>query len=197
MKGDAPFTDYLAMPAHVLARLESGRPSPSQERRKEKALAKTDATAPSSKTVAMEVADPFDAANAELAESSSMEDERRPAPQAVVHPPAAANGLQPPHFWTWRVLASGFSAEECQQIRGLTPDELSDQLLQAAQNGQPIDPRWVLSRQQIAALEHVISNLPADQIPLRLGRLPPGIKPRDVEIFLLAQGPTKSKGSAS
>jgi len=183
MKG-AELVEQLRLDAQLLARLsvvtEISRKEPA-------AKPAVPVAAPS-----FDEPDPFDAANAELAESSSMEDERRPVPQAVVHPPAAANGLQPPHYWTWRVLASGFSAEECQQIRGLSSDELAEQLLQAAQSGQPIEPGWILTRQQISALDRLVGNAPADRVPSRLDTLPPGINPRDVQLYMLARGPAKT-----
>jgi ATP-dependent DNA helicase RecQ len=130
--------------------------------------------------------DPFEAANAELAEPAACDEEPVASPSPT-HRPDANHEARPPHYWTWRVLASGFSAEECQQIRGITADELCDHLLQAAKSGQPVEPRWVLNPQQLAALDRFVGKLPADRAASRLGNLPLGVKYRDVELYLLAR----------
>ena len=175
MKG-AELAEQLRLDAKLLAKL-----NPISEPSRNPPAPKLDPA------VSFDESDPFDVANAELAEPNSFEDDP-PASQQIVHPPAAANGVQPPHYWTWRVLASGFSAEECQQIRGLSPEELSQQLLQAARSGQPIEPAWILSREQISALDRQFSHLPPSQAAARLKALPPGITQREAELYLAARG---------
>ena len=140
MKSSAPLTERLAVPDHVLARLQSGRPSPSQERRKAKALAKTNspATTPDIDSVA---------------ESYSIEnsspvlgaDQAGRTAYSAVDAADSASGPQAPHYWTWRVLQAGFSAEECRRIRGLTEDELAEHLLQAAREGKQVAPHWMFN----------------------------------------------------
>jgi len=182
MKG-AELIEQLRLDARLLAKLnpvsEHGRSEPASQ--------------PTSSASASDFdePDPFDAANAELVEPSSFEDEPPPAPRQAIHPPATNQGLQPPHYWTWRVLASGFSAAECQQIRGLSADELCEHLLQAAQSGQPVEPGWVLNREQIAALERAAASQSPEQIKAGMKHLPPGISQRHWQLFLLMRRGTR------
>ncbi|HEX5104595.1 MAG TPA: RQC domain-containing protein, partial [Pirellulaceae bacterium] len=131
--------------------------------------------------------DPLEAANAELAEPAAFDDEPANSPSPT-HRPDANHEARPPHYWTWRVLASGFSAEECQQIRGITADELCDHLLQAAKSGQPVEPRWVLTTEQMATLAKRFGNMPADRTRTNRAQLPPDVTDRQVQIYLLGRG---------
>jgi ATP-dependent DNA helicase RecQ len=119
--------------------------------------------------------DPFDAPNDALGEPASFEDEPLPSSRQVLHPPESAQHAHPPHYWTWRVLASGFSAEECRQIRGLTAAELTSHLLDAATSGQPVEPRWVFTREQLAALDRLANT----------DSPPAGFTSREVELYRL------------
>jgi superfamily II DNA helicase RecQ len=187
MKGSATFTEHLAMPGHVLARLESGRPSPTQERRKADAMAKKRSAAPTSESDSIGSTDPFDAVNAELDEPLEVADEPPPAPRQVVHPSQASEHVHPPHYWTWRVLASGFSADECRQIRQLTAEELREHLLSAAQDGQPVDPRWLLTGAQIKALDNLLRGGSSRDEPDRWRNLPQGVTDQDARLFVLCR----------
>ena len=52
-------------------------------------------------------------------------DEASPdVPASLVAPPPAA--AQPAHYWTRRLLAAGFSVEECAAIRRLPRDVILD-----------------------------------------------------------------------
>jgi ATP-dependent DNA helicase RecQ len=181
MKGQAELTERLELHPRLIAKLEGvvRVENPSQSA----------PPAPHERNVPIEDSSPddFDVANAELA-ADFEPDEPLPSPaKHAIHPPQANHQAQPPHYWTWRVLASGFSADECCQIRGLSADELHDQLLHAAQDGQPVDPRWVLTSAQIAALDKLISRIPARSLPEQLPTLPAGIQERQAKLYLLTR----------
>ena len=188
MKGTTPFTEPLALPDHVLARLKSGQPSPSQERRKANAMARKTSPVSDLDLNSQKNADRLNAANAELAAEPETDELLIAPAQHTLHPPQSNHHTQPPHYWTWRVLASGFSADECCQIRGLSKDELHDQLILAVKNGQPVDPRWVLTSAQIAALDKVLSQRSATQLPEQLARIVPGLQERTARLYLLSRG---------
>jgi ATP-dependent DNA helicase RecQ len=184
MKGQTELTERLELHPVLIAKLEGvvrvenypqpAIPEPPTPRERPKPIEDTSSEA-------------FDAANVELAAAFDP-DELLPSPaKHALHPPQANRQTQPPHYWTWRVLASGFSADECCQIRGLSSDELHDQLLSAAQIGQPVDPRWVLTPAQIAALDKIVSRMPARQLPEQLPDLPPGIHERQARLYLLSR----------
>ena len=42
---------------------------------------------------------------------------------------------RPNFYWTWRLLADGYTAEECAAIRQLSPEEILDHALRAAEGG--------------------------------------------------------------
>jgi hypothetical protein len=139
--------------------------------------------------------DPFaDANSADLANFADVtaefdeppQEEPAAKPARTVH--TAVNHVASPHYWTWRVLAAGFSAEECRQIRGLDPDTLFDHVLRAAREGQPIDATWLLTTEQLAALAAAVGDGSPARLKSVLARLPPGIKYRDVQVYLLSHG---------
>jgi hypothetical protein len=120
----------------------------------------------------------------------------RPAPENHDEPTTKAAGLAAadrsatPHFWTWRVLSAGISADECRQIRGLDADTLYDHVLRAGREGQPVEAAWLLSGQQIATLDTLIGTRPLSEIRALAAHLPPGIKFRDVQLYLLSKNQT-------
>ena len=92
------------------------------------------------------------------------------------------------------MLAAGFSPEECRQIRRLSDDDLAEDLLRAARDGCPVEAAWVLTREQLAALDKLVGGLPTDQLHARLAKLPIGIRYRDVQLYLLSRGLAEQNG---
>jgi len=68
-----------------------------------------------------------------------------PAPRPPEAAPAAAGPSlpeaepagqpRPPHYWTWRLLADGYSVQECAEIRQLDEATIVDHLARAAEEG--------------------------------------------------------------
>jgi hypothetical protein len=94
---------------------------------------------------------------------------------------------RPPHYWTWRVLAAGFSAEQCQLIRQIDSEVVFDQVLRAAREGLAVDPRWLLSTEQLAALVELVGDESPERIRPLLANLPAGLRYRDVQLYLLTR----------
>ena len=109
-----------------------------------------------------------------------------PAPPSPT-PPPIANHVASPHYWTWRVLAAGFSADECRKIRKLDEDVLFDHVLRAAREGRQVEARWLLSPEQLATLEAAMGDGGQAAVQALLARLPAGIKYRDVQLYLLSR----------
>jgi ATP-dependent DNA helicase RecQ len=67
-------------------------------------------------------------------------------PEDVPDPRHAVPGLSVPgYYWTWRLLAAGFSPGECVAIRGLESEEVVlDHALRAAEAGYEVRPEWCL-----------------------------------------------------
>ena len=64
---------------------------------------------------------------------------------------------RPSFYWTWRLLADGYSADHCAAIRRLTPDQVLDHAVQAAEDGLHVDCRWLLTSAQLAMVRDLIA----------------------------------------
>src|SRR5206468_6829550 len=89
--------------------------------------------------------------------------------------------------WTWKVLAAGFTADECQQIRGLDRAALVKHVLAIARDGGEFDLAWIFTHERRAALARLVSNGAAKSLTAVLSRLPPEITPEETELFWLAE----------
>ncbi|MEK6235183.1 MAG: HRDC domain-containing protein, partial [Planctomycetales bacterium] len=106
-----------------------------------------------------------------------------------VSPPKAENKKnsaesQPSHYWTWRLLADGFTAEECQVIRGLASETIVDHAIQSLDCGRPVDLRWFFTPELISILTKEIGPGQPEQINPLLARLPQGFRHDQVRLFL-------------
>lgn len=91
---------------------------------------------------------------------------------------------QPKHFWTWRLVQSGFSFAECQEVLKIDEDLVYDHLLRAAEEGYPFDIRWVLPAELIQELEQVIGPERPKRLREVFAQLPKGTRPEEVKLFL-------------
>jgi ATP-dependent DNA helicase RecQ len=173
MKGEAQLTEPLAI-SEALAKKLGGAP----------AKPAAPATTPRDLTPVADDFDPFAEANAQIDEPPAAA--ATPRANHVVHP--AASPASGSHYWTWRVLSAGFSADECRQIRGLDPDTLFEHILRAAREGQPIDAAWLLTSKQISQLSAALDDAPPARLRSLLENLPTGMKYRDVQLYLLSRG---------
>ena len=99
---------------------------------------------------------------------------------------------QPSHYWTWRLLAAGFTPEECATIRSLSAEVVLDHALRAADAGLAIDPLWFLAPELIARIERVIGPGSPTRIRPLLERLPRGTRYEEVQLVLKSRRtPTK------
>jgi len=97
---------------------------------------------------------------------------------------AAPGPVAGSHYWTWRVLASGFSVAECMAIRGLEREVVLDHALRAADAGWTVDPGWFLSPENLQALAAVIGPETPERIRPLLSQLPAGTRYEEVQLFL-------------
>lgn len=91
---------------------------------------------------------------------------------------------RPTHYWTWRLLHDGYSLEDCIAIRGLERELVLDHALRAIEAGWPVEARWFLSSEQIAAFDQVIGPAEPARIRPLLERLPRGTRYEDVQLYL-------------
>jgi ATP-dependent DNA helicase RecQ len=125
-----------------------------------------------------------------------------PSPPAVVPtsdkaapPPPAAKEQSPlsapPHYWTWRLLADGYSPQQCLQIRNLTRELLLEHLLEAVDQGLEVSPEWALSAEKIGLIAAACRG--RDSIGLRtlIEELHGFVAPAELEIYLAATARSK------
>ncbi len=46
-------------------------------------------------------------------------------------------------YWTWRLFRDGYSAEQVERIRRMDRNAVAEDLAEAAENGQQVDPNWL------------------------------------------------------
>ncbi len=100
---------------------------------------------------------------------------------AAPQPPART---PPSCYWTWRLLSAGFSADECEAIRGVSRDVLLDHLLRALDEGMPVRAEWCLGPELLGALERAVAGQSRPPIRSLLARLPAGTRHAEVQLFL-------------
>jgi ATP-dependent DNA helicase RecQ len=111
-----------------------------------------------------------------------------PAPAALV---AASQRVSTDHsgteyYWTWRLLADGYSLDECQQIRGLSPEAVLSHLLRAVEQGREVALTWGLAGEQIALLSSAIRGRNAVSARTLFEELHGAVTAEAIEFFLAA-----------
>lgn len=91
---------------------------------------------------------------------------------------------RPSHYWTWRLLTGGFSATECESIRGLSREEVLDHALRSLEEGRTLPVEACLSRELLAALTEIVGSDRPRQIRSLLPRLPAGTRYEEVELYV-------------
>ena len=185
MKGAASLEEPLPLDNQLGLRLRAISAQPAQK--SQPATAKSAAPAIRA-TPAASPADDLDELNAFLAATDDIPIDTETA--------ASASPLsRPPHYWTWRVFAAGFSLDECQQIRALGREKVLDHLLAAARAGESIPVDRILTIEHQSQLDSLLSNGAPKTLDSLVLRLPPTISPIEAELYLLATastGPSKS-----
>lgn len=91
---------------------------------------------------------------------------------------------QPRHYWVWRMLSAGFSAQECQAALGMDADDLLDAALRAAEEGWPVASEWCLSNDEQMRLGQLVSREPEIKRRPQSAKLPPGLSYQHLQWFL-------------
>ncbi len=99
--------------------------------------------------------------------------------------PADASA-RPTHYWTWRLLAAGFSADECAAIRALSRETVLEHALKAMEEGRAVPVEQCLSKDVRTALARLIRGKTLPDAPALLARLPAGTTHQEVRLFLAA-----------
>lgn len=104
-------------------------------------------------------------------------------PESPVEPTVTIQPEYPTYYWTWRLMADGYSLEACAAIRSLDEMNLLGHLVQAAQQGLAVDMNWLLTIEQQKALAGLISSPSAERHREDPAHLPFGIRREHLQLF--------------
>lgn len=99
----------------------------------------------------------------------------------------------PTHYWTWRLLAAGFTVAECQAIRGLSREEVVDHALRAVQEQRRVEPAWFFSEHELQRLAAVVGPGTPQKLRGLLPKLPAGMRYEELRLYVLARGQTADR----
>ena len=88
------------------------------------------------------------------------------------------HSVQPNFFWTWRLLADGYSMDHLRQVRQIDEETIFNHVLRATENNLPVKAEWLLSNEKIASLNEFISQNPSDRTSKLISKLPAHCSPQ-------------------
>lgn len=91
---------------------------------------------------------------------------------------------KPNFYWTWRLLHDGYPAEQCEQIRNVSAEDLLDHALLALEHNLPVRADWFLSKNDLAALENAVGKKPPSRMRALLDQLPDNLRYEHVRLYV-------------
>ena len=103
-----------------------------------------------------------------------------------IHGPAEpeADVPRPSHYWTWRLLAAGFTPDESAAIRGLERKIVIDHALRAVDSGWTVRAEWCFSSAALAVLREAVGDGSHEQIRPLMAQLPDNFRYEDVKLYI-------------
>jgi ATP-dependent DNA helicase RecQ len=111
----------------------------------------------------------------------------KPATPPSAEPALPSDATSRPFYWTYRLLAAGFSPQDCAAIRRLDEEVILDHAIQAVENGWPLRPEWCVAPKLIESLDRLVSHEASPMIRPLLAELPPGTRYQAVQLYLLCR----------
>jgi hypothetical protein len=120
---------------------------------------------------------------AELTETSIRIDD--PTPTSESDTPAVDIPSRPraSYYWTWKLLADGYSLADCEAIRGMDQTILISHLSRAVDEGLCVQTQWFLSDEQISVVELLVRKAPQERHRDMIGQLPAGVAYEHVALY--------------
>ena len=100
-----------------------------------------------------------------------------PAPQTV----------QPTFYWTWRLLADGYSIDHLRQVRQIDEETVFDHAIRAIENDYPAELNWLLPEDKICSISRFLTEHPSDRPSSLLSKLPSELASHELMYFLKCQ----------
>lgn len=92
--------------------------------------------------------------------------------------------VQPSYYWTWRLLTQGYRPHHIEQIRRMDMPTIFSHALRAAENGMPMQCKWLMEDDHIATLQQFLSARPGRKTASLLAELPEGITADQLLLFV-------------
>ena len=92
--------------------------------------------------------------------------------------------VKPNFYWTWRLLHDGYTAEQSEQIRQLSAEDLLDHVLLALEHDLPIEAEWFLSEDELAILDDAVGEKPPRRMRALLDELPDDMRYEHVRLYV-------------
>lgn len=102
---------------------------------------------------------------------------------------------RPGFYWTWRVLSLGASLEECAAIRGLTHEEIYNDLLRGADAGLKVDPQWAIPEPLMQLIREKCNERRVSAVAPLVAELQGQASPQQVALYLKCCLPLNSGGN--
>ena len=144
MRSEKPLPANLKLDRELITKLRDIRPAPETKREPPAA-----APPPHFAEASYEAYEPASFAVTDFEPSPPAFEEAAYTPPEPAEPPPAA---RPDFYWTWKLLHTGFSPEECRAIRQLDEAAYLIHLLRAVDEGLAVEWSWGLSREQFELL---------------------------------------------
>jgi ATP-dependent DNA helicase RecQ len=98
------------------------------------------------------------------------------------------DSIQPSFFWTWRMIADGYSLDHVLQARGIDRNTVFDHLNRAAESGHFVAAKWLLSSDKIQRFEQLCREISSSNESELLSQLPSGLEPEELQFYLRVAG---------
>ncbi|MBI84649.1 MAG: hypothetical protein CMJ81_15765 [Planctomycetaceae bacterium] len=104
--------------------------------------------------------------------------------QPFTSPTPKPDEFRADYYWTWRLLAEGFSTTQCIAIRYTQFDTILDHLLRAMEDGLEVDPHWILPAEQLRILDDFLRDPHRLPEKLALHELPVELSQGELQLYL-------------
>ena len=96
----------------------------------------------------------------------------------------SAGDLQPSFFWTWRLLADGYTVEHLQEIRQIDRATVFDHATRACENGRALRPEQLIPKDKLSQIRQFVETNQTQSPSELLTRLPTGIHADELLYYL-------------
>jgi ATP-dependent DNA helicase RecQ len=92
--------------------------------------------------------------------------------------------VKPSFFWTWRLFADGYSAEQIQQVRHIDLGTIFDHATRAIEEQLPFELKWIFPDDQIAKLADFVGENSNESLLQMLAKCPEDISHESLVLFV-------------